>query len=140
MFKDSFWRDVLISWSNFTYRKDISNSDEIMKQCLWLNSHICIGESPVFFVKPYTAGLKYICQLITMNGQFIDFEILCNMYDITMMQLNSIVSAIPKEWKTSLKEINDKIVNTDDNVYVHMLSKPRLAALVYHSLNENECL
>ena len=62
-------------------------------------------------IKAFKAGLCKISQLIDPSGAFIDVNILCQMFEILILECNAIISAISHQWKRELKEIvNDKSV------------------------------
>ena len=56
---NKFWYDVLYAWSsyNFFYPKDIS---DVLKQSLWLNSHITVNKNTLYVAKWYEKKYK-IC-------------------------------------------------------------------------------
>ena len=107
MFRPSFWRDVLYDWSHLNYEENISNQN-VLNQIIWYNSHWKI-DNKLFIVKEaYQSKLKTVGQLIEVNGDILKIEDICTRYKITVMQANSILAAMPKEWKPLLKSACEK--------------------------------
>ena len=106
LFKDSFWRDVLLSWSAINHESLIYSQEvnKIAESYLRHNSDIRINNIPFLFKDAYNAGLTQVCQLLSIDGGLMDIEITAKMFDLPIMHVNSIVSALPKKWKTLFKE------------------------------------
>ena len=68
--QDSFWRDVLIAWTNRNHREP-QNIDQIMNLYIWGNSRFKIGNKPVINSEAIDAGLIYIKQLFDENYQWL---------------------------------------------------------------------
>ena len=134
LFVDSFWRDVLIAWSKVNYQKQVCDNNEIKKQIIWFNSHNTIEGKPFLFPKAYRDELKLVCQLFSYDGKLLSAEVLSTMYDITIMQCNQILSAIPNEWRVSIKE-NSSFVNENNYLYDDYLATKKLASKYYKELN-----
>ena len=62
----------------------------------------CGGRSLSFFRVPYDKGLKYLGQLFE-NGQALSVRRAADLYGLTWIQYQSILSAIPSNWKKQLK-------------------------------------
>ena len=45
----------------------------------------------------------YISQLIDIQGGFLPIDIICRMFNLTTMQYNIIISALPKQWKNLIR-------------------------------------
>ena len=56
---NSFWKDVLISWSCYNYYGETKPENQI----IWYNSHIRIDNKVVLWKDGYNRGLKYVHQL-----------------------------------------------------------------------------
>ena len=133
LFQNSFWRDVLQAWSSFNYKPQ-PQGKEILGQFLWFNSHIRIGGKPILMNKPYKEGLKYLSQIVNVTGNFLPVQIICDMFQLTMMECNSLISAIPKEWKVKCEEIPEVNVEYDVN-YNMFLRKSKCASYYYKMVN-----
>ena len=96
---NQFWEDVVSSWCQYNYYHE----RRIENQFIWRNSLIKINQHTLFWEKPYTKGLKYVHQLFD-NRTFKTFQQMKNQYHLTMMNYNSLKSAIPQEWKDYFQE------------------------------------
>ena len=47
MFKDSFWRDVLLAWSYFNAKE--VETENLTNQWIWLNSFILVANKPILY-------------------------------------------------------------------------------------------
>ena len=95
-----FWSDVLKAWCSYNY----SDLTSMACQFIWFNSLIRIGGSPVFWSQCYSRGLKFVYQLLQPNGSPITPAQAKQQFHLTLMQLNSLMSAIPAAWKTRPQE------------------------------------
>ena len=93
----TFWKDVLTAWCEFNYwhNQDISN------QLLWLNSNIQVGNQPIIWKNCVEKGLWYIHQLFR-QGRMISQQEAKEEFNIDIMRYNSLVGAIPQEYKRHL--------------------------------------
>ena len=107
--KNSFWRDVLRAWARVNYVKleQITKKTDVLNQLIWYNSHIRVKGRPFIYDKSCQKGLMYLSQLCDPTGHFISPDVLRQNFDLTTLQYNSIVSAIPKEWKRLLQTKNE---------------------------------
>ena len=96
--KDPFWTQILMLWCQENYCEQSENRKEIMNQLIWNNSKIRQNNKPFLFDKAYEDGLRQIAQLVNING-----ELFNALETITIMQSNTILSALPKRWKEILK-------------------------------------
>ena len=104
-------------------------------QILWYNSHIKIGNVPILWEHAFNKGLLRVLQLYE-EGKLISFQKANTYFDLTVMQFNALVSAIPKKFKSiaTAREIVWK------SSYAVDLDRYRLANHVYKKLNSDlEC-
>ena len=94
-FKPSFWRDVLIAWARMTHSCP-QQKEAIENQMLWFNLYIRVNKQPVFYKKAYNSGLVDLAQLFNPEGELLSFEDCKNLFEISQMEWNALVSAIPK--------------------------------------------
>ena len=97
---NNFWRQVLEAWSWYNF-KDQVTMEEISDQIVWFNSHIHVGNQPIFVKKSYLRGLTHVRQLFK-NGLPLTGEEAYEIYDLEPLTFNSIMSTIPKNWKVFL--------------------------------------
>ena len=92
--ENEFWRDVLKCWCEFNYYQNFRTENQV----IWYNS--CIKrEGKVFFWRDaYERGLTHVYQMFEAGHFRTDLE-LQNMYGLSVMRINSLKKAIPKEWR-----------------------------------------
>ena len=98
---DTFWKNVVEAWFR-TVKKECLRED-----CIWYNSEIRIKKKPFFWEHAFKQGLCYIGQLYTGSStkscRRVNKE-----YGLSLMQYNSLVSAIPKYLKAKYATIEPK--------------------------------
>ena len=130
-FKPSFWRDILESWSYYNFQTPIKPS-EIVNQVIWFNSHILVKNAPLFYQKAFESGLIYVGQLFNADGGPLASELITNMFDLSIIQRNSILSAMPKEWKRMLS-VEIQIQNIESR-YEQFIKTKKLVKEYYDKL------
>ena len=98
--KYPFWHEVLLAWN--LYNRGISDF-QAPTQLIWWNSAIKIGNELVYWPKCMNAGLMYVGQLYK-NNQLISMKE-ASEYGLTLMEFNSLISAIPTYWKQEIKSL-----------------------------------
>ena len=136
LFKPSFWTDVLRGWSEWNFEDTMLCPEMIMKQSIWYNSNVRINNAPFLFKIPFNEGLRYVGQLFDIQGELISMDILKSMFQLSTMQLNCIISAIPKVWKQALK--NKVEIGKANTNYEMFCKKSKSAAFIYKQLIEKE--
>ena len=135
-FNAGFWCDVLYAWALYNYDQEIEPRDCI-NQIIWYNTAIRCEGKPFIFAEPAKEGLLYISQLIDIEGGFMPHEIMKCMFNITYMQYNTILSAMPKEWKEIIKAQGNLDVAISNNNYDKFLIKQRVTSIVYKEINQS---
>ena len=138
--KDSFWRDVLSAWAELNHHYP-DTPEQINNQIIWYNTWIRIQDEPFLFRRAQNNGLNYISQLYQASSILLmPMEIMCEMFNLTVLQWNGIISAIPKEWKFILgQEENAKIKNENFKHNVEtFLTKKKQVNFFYHEINGQE--
>jgi hypothetical protein len=103
---DSFYNDMMPIWANIHYTTPLK-SDDIAKQILVNNSNIKIGNNPISLkMWPYQNKVRFIKDLLNQDREIAPKEYIETKYNIMIptMRYNSIISAIPKGWKKTLRE------------------------------------
>ena len=96
---NNFWKDVLYSWSEYNYYHNRRTEN----QCIWYNSKIRIENKPFLWCDIYKKGLIFVHQLFE-NQRFITHQQAKEHFGLGQMRYNSLLQAIPGEWKTFFKE------------------------------------
>ena len=140
-FKPSFWRDVLVAWSKLSFQQSnqIITKDQILAQSIWYNSHIRIDNKVIFFKKAFEKGLSKLFDLITDNYELMTHKDVMAKFDLTVMQTNSLLQAIPKTWKNVLSDSNFQTFPTESK-FDQMVNKGKIIKAAYQELISKEDL
>ena len=93
-----FWHDVMYSWCKFNF----SYNKPVRQQTIWYNSNVLINKKVCYIDRAYSKGLLWVYQLYP-DGILISATQAMQLYGLSVMELNSLVSAIPSEWRNFLK-------------------------------------
>jgi hypothetical protein len=112
-FRQPFYTDLFATWANLHYNEP-SDTLAYYEQIVWNNSLIKIGGKMAKYTTWKESGIYFIHQLIDKNGKILSKDLLERKYNITCpyLQYESLVHAIPKEWK---KQIASDNINSDRN-------------------------
>ena len=94
-----FWYDVLKAWCHVNYTNNIEEASRL----IWYNSLIRIDDLPIVWKKCIQKNLMYVSDLYS-NGCLISARVACDKYSLTVMELNALVSALPKEWRARMSQ------------------------------------
>ena len=76
--------------------------------------------------------------MVDLQGNIIECENICQLFDLKVMQYNTIIAAVPKYWWKSLKfhikEVDEKYKST----YENYIEKQRPTQYYYKSINGDE--
>ena len=99
-----FWKEILSYWVEFSFEHDYQD-EELFKQKIFLNSYIKVGNKPIYWASWYEKGLKFIGQLFDVEGNLYDKYFIERKFAISIphLQWNSLVTAIPTQWKKDIK-------------------------------------
>ena len=125
---DPFWKSVLIVWSTLNYVKHVL-PDDFPSQCNWYNSHIKRQDKPFFFHAMWRKGLVSILQLFGNDGHIRTADSLVAEYGETVLQMNSILTALPKEWRKII--VPPEVVPC---LYDSILEKKKIMAYAYRAV------
>ena len=80
--------------------------DNVPDKIIWNNQNIVIDGKTIFYSSWFNKGIINICSLMTENNQFLSLPELRQKFslEIPFTLYYGLVSAIPKEWKLSLKD------------------------------------
>ena len=101
-----FWYDVLHAWCCFFYNERSSYICPI-----WYNSAARILNSPFFWSTCYIQGLTFFNQLEGQCG-----DDLCNRFQLSLMDLNALVSLARKLKPLSVQELSFELVVAQKSV------------------------
>ena len=120
------------AWAKFNFKQ--SSEAEISNQIIWYNSCITIQGAPVFFDHAYRKGLIYVHQLFE-HGTIISALTMFEKYQLTFLQYNAIVQAMPKRWKDYFKSYTvEQYTPLKPSEYDMCLNIKNLAQYIYKAL------
>ena len=131
IFTDSFWRDVLSAWSEINFKNSVNTEQEVLAQHLWYNSHIRVNDKCIFYKQAFKNGLVHVAQLYTCDGEIMPLKIMRQMFEITIMEYNSLITALPKEWKLKLKN-KGNMIKDEKYLYETFIQSAKPAAVYYN--------
>ena len=136
LFPQSFWRDVLSSWSEFNFEAGIElEKSEILSQIIWYNSNLRVKNSPFCFKRPLKNGLMYLNQLVNYEGGLLSCQNVCQMFELTTMQYNMITASLPKRWLSILKNYDGEEINIYHEKYENFKKKAKPVSFYYKNVN-----
>ena len=97
---------------------------DCLSEPLWFNPSIKVGNKTVFYKQWSEAGINYINDLLSNEGQLMDVDLFIQKYNMVNEYLRffSIKSAIPFAWKQHI-ENNPKILDNTNSVALEKLTK-----------------
>ena len=105
-----FWHDVLKIFVEFQDSLKLQNDLDISTSPLWFNKSI----KTKFIKNWYLKGIRQISDIISPEGNIIDFQVAKRNYGIkgTILDWERLKRAIPNELKQNLKSVqNGQIIN-----------------------------
>ena len=116
-----FWHDVVRTWVSMSHEKP-NSKDEILKESLWWNSNIKIGNKPIFWQRCYDSDIRFIRDIWNEDKkEFYSLEEINQKYgpDINFIQYHGIKQAISKEWVQELGQNKNEKEHTDIRELLH---------------------
>ena len=120
--KQNFYAEMFSIWAKISYIEPVT-INEILRQPIWDNDLILIGNKTVRYKNWTQAGIQYIADLVDNNGQLASINYLNNKYltRIKQHEYNSITHCIPQIWKKNIKEAHDIVGTTiPNNLHIKM--------------------
>ena len=101
-----FWEDVSKIWCKINFCNPF-DCNEVENQIIWYNSHVKVRNCILFNSNMYHKGILYVKDLYD-KGVLRTRENMRETYEceITQMEYNSLIDAIPKNWK---KNYSDRV-------------------------------
>ena len=100
-----FWNNIVKAWCIYNFSKPTCIED-ILNQQIWYNSNILIRKTPIYCGPLHSKGILYLKDLVKQDGQLMTVYEILNQYSVNrkyMMKLNSILGAVPQQWKVLIK-------------------------------------
>ena len=96
--RNSFWKQVMTAWNNFIVKHKFQDPPgDILYQPIWNNPEF---KDKAYFIRQwFNAGIKYIRNIVHLNGKFKSFEELQREYGINdnFLQYSKLMAIIPTE-------------------------------------------
>ena len=101
-----FWKNIFSVWAHL--QELTTTPKSIQSELLWLNPKILVNNKPLFKPNWLKKGIKYINDLIDVNGSFLNLDSFRNKFDIqsNFLEYNGIITAIKTKWKNELDNIH----------------------------------
>ena len=130
LFPKHFWMDVLKAWCSYNFQEQVNDPTT---QIIWWNSHVKINNKPFLWERSSSQNLWYLKQLF-QDGRTISFAEANRRFDLSVMDYNSLISAIPRAWKQKLKESVDGALDDLPHIssYSNLLQNPNIVGYVYN--------
>ena len=120
-----FWKNIFSVWAHL--QELTATPKSIQSELLWLNPKILVNNKPLFKPNWLKKGIKYINDLIDVNGSFLYLDSFRNKFDIqsNFLEYNGIITAIKSKWKNELNNIHKEQVKENKNIaYLKSKNKP----------------
>ena len=122
----AFWADVLPVWARYNY-----SNKEASNHILWWNSLIRVNDTPIYLPTAMKKGLFRVRQLYEGNV-LISAKLANELYGLSIMEYNSIVSAIPKQCKDFIKK-SSAVSDDDVGILPDVLLATNVSKKYYYS-------
>ncbi len=131
-----FWSNLIRIWAEI---QSNNGRGDCLSEPLWFNPAIKVGNKTVFYKQWSEAGINYINDLLSDEGQLMDVNLFIQKYTMgnEYLRFFSIKSAIPNSWKQHI-ENNPKILDNTNSVALEKLMKNKQTnkKFFYNSLLE----
>ena len=134
--KNKFWEDVMISWAYINFQDEVKDPTS---QIIWFNSHIKIANGTFFWKQAFLRGLVTISDLLTEQRHIRSSEVLTREYGIDTLQINMLISAIPKHWWQKIKNKDTDVIQRVPeikNKFDDLMACKQISAKAYALLNK----
>ena len=68
---NDFWKDVFLGWIRFSNSFRIDSVEDFLSEPIWLNPKLCVGRRGILINSMYNRGVKFINDLIDINGEIL---------------------------------------------------------------------
>ena len=107
--KNAFWTDVMKAWCTFHFCEEDDRKDD---EIIWYNSRIRVQGKPIAWMH-IADKLMFVSELI-QDGEYIDSDQAHAKFDLSVMEFNSIKSAIPNRIKQRVSKLEVQCPFTDE--------------------------
>ena len=110
-----FYQQVLLHWYTL-FSREPNTVKQIINTRLWDNSLICIDNKPVHYKSWIENDIKVIGHIMDDKGNILRQHQLEQKYNcnIRCMDYNSLIHAIPRDWKNKIKSVDvESLIHAD---------------------------
>ena len=137
------WNNIVKAWCIYNFSSPTCLED-ILNQQIWYNSYILIQKQPFFFGPLHLKGVLYIKDLVKQDGHIMTADEILIRYSLNkkyVMLLNSIIGAVPQQWKVVLKNSYPNFIG--NTIFISNIEKafrsPRLSKFIYNQILIKKC-
>ena len=136
--ENSPWLEILTDWCNYNFvvKDMVYNKNMVLDQTIWFNSHLRIGQRPVYYRTWYDKGLRYIADLTSGNKWKTITEIEAKFgFTPKLLDYLGILSSIPKQWRTIVCNQSEPYVKWEEAPNIDRLCElDKVSKAVYSDL------
>jgi hypothetical protein len=140
------WEEIFKYWCEENYEEKTMDINKIMDQSLWFNTNIKINKRVIYWEKWYNDGFKWLADLIFMDNEG-NMRLMTlkemeefNIPGFNIMNYNSLISAIPKEWKRLITTEKDFAENDgNSNLIDKIMDNKKPMKYIYNILRNRKC-
>ena len=100
--------------------------------------HIKVANRPIYYKKAFQNGLITVNQLFELNsGELIAHDMIQCTYELSTMEYNALISAISKQWKTTLLGSLELTPQTN-STYSRFLMQKKALLFYYKTCNKQD--
>jgi hypothetical protein len=78
--RNYFWKDVLLSWAELSYKEKLHKSETDSQQ-LWYNSHIKVQKKVIYYKEWNEKGIKCVKDIKYETGNIMSYQEFCDKYE-----------------------------------------------------------
>ena len=139
--KNLFWREVLITYSDFITTSASEDLNDILLEPLWYNNKIKVDNKCIFYKRVYEKGFHTISDLLDRHGKFISYGDFTRIHSITIpfTVYTGLRCAITNSWPV-LRNIdcNDITVGPHKPKQIHIICKDRKGSRAMYDIYLSE--
>ena len=134
-----------MSWLEIkSLKKPLNDNINISSEIIWNNTNLKISNQVYFFEKWFQNGIKYLNDIFDYQNQrfyhYIDLTIKFDILITDFLKYMSLIASIPAEWKTKIKNENNRIELNKTLLFKLKKSKQKNKLLYNFQFNANENL
>ena len=127
---------MIYAWATYV---NVIDTSAIEGQILWLNQYILISNKPIIWLHCVKYGLLYVHQLFE-EGQTLSIRKARQLYNLSFLELQSLITAIPLKWKKFFKETpKSTYLPLPPSAYDLLMAQSNPSNKIYTAVNSHIC-